>query len=193
MIIQSLTHQAMNSLNSSKWYDAVKDEIDSMDKNNVWNLVELPPKATTVGCKWFSFKTKRDSKGKVKRHKARLVVKGFIQKEGIGYNQTFSPISKKDSLRIMMALVVHFDLELHQMDVRTTFINDDLEKEMYMKQPGGFVSKGQSHLVCKINKSMYGLKQSSRQWYLEFNNVISSYDFIQNVVDCCIYLKVSES
>jgi hypothetical protein len=163
----------------------MKDEIESMDKNNVWNLVELPHGATTVSCKWV-FKTKRDSKGNVERHKARLVAKGFTQKEGIDYNETFSPVSKKDSLRIIMALVAHFGLELHQMDVKTTFLNGDLEEKVYMKQPEGFVSENQSNLVCKLNKSIYGLKQSSRQWYLKFNNVISSYGFIQNVVDRCI-------
>jgi hypothetical protein len=92
-----------------------------------------------------------------------------------------------------MALVAHFDLELHQMDVKTTFLSGDLEEEVYMKQHGGFVSENQSHLVCKLNKSMYGLKQSSRQWYLKFNNVIYSYSFVENVVDRYIYLKVSGS
>ena len=184
--------QAMNSLNSSNWYDAMKEELNSMDKNNVWNLVELPPGATTVSCKWV-YKTKRDCKGKVERHKARLVAKRFTQKEGIDYNETFSHVSKKDCLRIIMAMVAHFDLELHQMDVRTTFLNGDLEEEVYMKQPEGFVSEGQSNMVCKLNKSIYGLKQSSRQWYLKFNDVISSFGFVENVVDRCIYLKISGS
>jgi hypothetical protein len=92
-----------------------------------------------------------------------------------------------------MALVAHFDLELHQMDVKTAFLNGDLEEEVYMKQPECFVSKNHSHLVCKLNKSIYGLKQSSCQWYLKFNNMISSYGFVENVVDHCIYLKVSGS
>jgi hypothetical protein len=184
--------QAMNNMKSSKWYDTMKDEMESMDKNNVWNLVELPYGATAISCKWV-FKTKRDSKGNVERYKARLVAKGFTQKEGIDYNETFSHVSKKDSLRIIMALVAHFDLKLHQMDVKTTFLNGDLEEEVYMKQLEGFVSENQSHLVCKLNKSIYGLKQSSRQWYLKFNNMISLYGFVENVVDRCIYLKVSGS
>ena len=95
----------------------------------------------------------------------RLVAKGFTQKEGIDYKETFSPISKKDSIRIILALVAHFDLELQQMDVKTAFLNGDLEDEVYMKQPEGFSSREGEHLVFKLKKSMYGLKQASCQWY----------------------------
>jgi hypothetical protein len=92
-----------------------------------------------------------------------------------------------------MSLVAHFDLEFHQMDVRTTFLNGESDDKVYMKQSEGFVSPSQSHLVCKPNKFIYGLKQSFRQWYLKFNNVISSYCFVESVVNRCIYIKVSES
>jgi len=117
----------------------MKDEMNSMQSNKVWNLVELPNGAKAIGCKWF-FKTKRDSLGNIERYKTRLVAKGFTQKEGIDYIETFSPVSKKDSLRIILALVAHFNLELQQMDVKTTFLNGDLKKEGYMKQPEGFSS-----------------------------------------------------
>ena len=92
-----------------------------------------------------------------------------------------------------MALVAYFDMELHQMDVKTTFLNGDLEEEVYMKQPEGFITNGNDHIVCKLKKSIYGLKQASRQWYLKFHDVISSFDFIENVMDQCIYHKVSGS
>jgi hypothetical protein len=92
-----------------------------------------------------------------------------------------------------MALVAHFDLELQQMDVKTTFLNGDLEEEVYMKQPEGFPSSDGEQLVCKLKKSLYGLKQASRQWYLKFHNVISSFSFVENIMDQCIYLKVSGS
>ena len=105
----------------------------------------------------------------------------------------FRSVSTKDSFRIIMALVAHFNLELHQMDVKTAFLNGDLEEEVYMNQPEGFCSDKDSHLVCKLKKSIYELKQASRQWYLKFHNVITSYGFTENVVDNCIYLKVSES
>uniref|UniRef100_A0A2N9GUX4 Retrovirus-related Pol polyprotein from transposon TNT 1-94 n=1 Tax=Fagus sylvatica TaxID=28930 RepID=A0A2N9GUX4_FAGSY len=156
------------------------------------DLVELPNGVKAIGCKWV-FKTKKDSLGNIERYKARLVAKGFTQKEGINYTETFSPVSKKDSLRIILALVAHFDLELQQMDVKTAFLNGDLEEEVYMKQPEGFPSSDGEHLVCKLKKSIYGLKQASRQWYLKFHNVISSFGFVENIMDQCIYQKVSGS
>ncbi|CAL9135764.1 unnamed protein product, partial [Musa textilis] len=145
-----------------------------------------------VGCKWV-FKTKRDSTGNIERYKARLVAKGFSQKEGIDYNETFSPVSRKDSLRIVMALVAHYDLELHQIDVKTAFLNGDLDEEIYMEQPEGFIEKGKESWACKLKKSIYGLKQASRQWYIKFHDTITSFGFKENVVDQCIYLKISGS
>ena len=108
-------------------------------------------------------------------------------KEGNDYTETFSPVSKKDSLRIIMALVAHFDFDLHQMDVKTAFLNGNLEEEVYMKQPEGFSSSEGEHLVCKLKKSIYGLKQASRQWYLKFHEVIISFGFEENIMDQCIY------
>jgi len=184
--------QAMESDNSEKWFNAMKEELKSMDDNQVWDLVELLESSKQVGCKWV-FKTKRDSKGNIERYKAKLVAKGFTQKDGIYYKETFSPVSKKHSLRNILALVAHYDLELHQMDVKTAFLNGDLEEEIYMDQPEGFVSTGKENMVCKLKKSIYGLKQASKQWYLKFNDTITSYGFVENTVDRCIYMKVSES
>ena len=117
--------KAMRSVHSSKWLEAMKDEMKSMSYNGVWDLEEIPKGAKIVGCKWV-YKIKHDSKGNVERFKARLVAKGFTQREGIDYNETFSPVSCKDSFRIIMALVAHYDLELHQMDVNMTFLNGNL-------------------------------------------------------------------
>nr|CAN79747.1 hypothetical protein VITISV_008704 [Vitis vinifera] len=153
----------------------MEEELKSMKDNEVWDLVELPKGIKTIGCKWI-FKTKHDSKGNVERYKARLVAKGYTQKEGSDYKETFSPVSKKDSLRIVMALVAHFDLELHKMDVKTAFLNGDLHEEVYMDQPEGFQDKGKEHMVCKLKKSIYGLKQASRQWLLD-NGILSSMKF----------------
>ena len=139
----------------------MKDEIKSMKQNKVWDLVELPNGCKRVGCKWV-FKTKYDSNGNIERYKARLVAKGYTQKDGIDYKETFSPVSKKDSLRIIMALVAHYDLELHQVDVKTAFLNGNLEEEVFMDQPEGFLVEGKKHMVCTLKKSIYGLKQASQ-------------------------------
>nr|KAJ0220159.1 hypothetical protein LSAT_V11C200069570 [Lactuca sativa] len=132
--------QAMQSSNSQKWIDAMNEEYKSMQDNKVWDLIPLPEGTKPIGCKWI-FKTKRDSKGNVERHKARLVAKGYTQKEGIDFKETFSPVSTKDTFRLVMALVAHYNLELHQMDVKTAFLNGDIDETIYMVQPENFVSK----------------------------------------------------
>ena len=121
----------------------MEDEMKSMSANKVWDLEEISKGAKIVGCIWV-YKTKCDSKGNIERFKARLVEKGFTQREGIDYNETFSPVSCKDSFRIIMALVAHYDLELHQMDVKTAFLNGDLY--VYMAHTKGFVMKVKENL-----------------------------------------------
>ena len=153
--------EAMSRTDSEKLSDAMKDELNSMANNQVWDLVELLEGFRVVGCKWV-YKTKTDSSGNIERYKARLVAKCFLQKEDIDYHDTFSPISKKDLLRIIMALVAHFDLELHQMDVKMAFLNGELEEEVYMAQPEGFISEKGNNLVRKLKKLINGLKQASR-------------------------------
>jgi len=170
----------------------MNEELKSMEYNKVWDLVQLPESSKRIGCRWV-FKTKRDSNGNIERYKARLVAKGYTQKGGIDYKETFSPVSKKDSLRIVLALVAHYDLELHQMDVKTAFLNGDLEEDVYMDQPEGFEIKGKDQMVCKLKKSIYGLKQASRQWYIKFNDTITSFGFKEIIVDRCIYQKISGS
>jgi hypothetical protein len=117
------------------------------------------------------------------------MAKGFTQREGIDYTKTFSPVSCKDSLRIIMMLVAHYGLEFHQIDVKTTFLNGDLLENVYMAQPKGFVVKGKEHMGCHLRKSIYGLKQASRRWYLKFDETIRSFGFKENEEDNCIYAK----
>ena len=105
----------------------------------------------------------------MERYKDHLVAKGFTLKEDTDYKETFSPISSKDSFRTIMALVAHFDLELHQMDVKTVFLNGDIEETIYMVQPENFVSGDLKSMICKLNKSIYGIKQISHQWYYKFH------------------------
>ncbi|GJU60323.1 retrovirus-related pol polyprotein from transposon TNT 1-94 [Tanacetum coccineum] len=184
--------QAIKSDKSEMWIDAMKEELKSMAQNKVWDLVNLPKGSKRVGCKWV-FKTKHGSIGNVERYKARLVAKGYTQKNGVDYNETFSPISKKDSLRIILALVAHFDLEPHQMDVKIAFLNGNLKEEVYMEQPEGFFIDGKEKMMCKLKKSIHGLKQASRQWYIKFNDTITSFSFEEIIDDRCIYRKITWS
>ena len=163
-----------------------------MSTNKVWDLVEIPEGTKKVSCKWV-YKTKYTSKGKIERFKARLMAKGFTQREGINYTETFSHVSKKDSFRIVMALVAHFDLKLHQMDVKTAFLNGDLHESVYMAQPEGFVMEGKEQLGFKLKKSIYGLKQASKQCYLKFDEVIKKSGSVEYVVDNCTYIKIKGS
>lgn len=182
----------MQSQNSQKWIEAMDDKMKSMYDNKVWDIVSLPEGVKPVGCKWI-FKIKRDSKGNVERYKARLVAKGFTQKEGIDYVETFSPVSTKDSFRIIMALVAHLDLELHQMDVKTAFLNGEIDKTIYMVQPPHYEVGDPKGMVGQLKKSIYGLKQAYRQWYIKFDQIIVSFGFESNKIDKCIYHKFSGS
>ena len=173
--------QVLQSSKSHKWIDAMKDEMKSMEDNDVWDLIELPKGSKPIGCKWI-FKTKRDSNGNVERYKAHLVAKGFTQKEGIDYEEIFSLVFTKNSFRTIMALVAHFDLELHQMDVKTMLLNGNIYETIYMVQPKNFVFGDLKLMVCKLKKFIYGLKQASCEWYHKFHQVITSNGFEGNLV-----------
>ncbi|GJW92213.1 transposable element [Tanacetum coccineum] len=163
--LEPATYQeAITSKDSDMWSAAMGEEIESLHKNNTWALVKLPEGRKVVGCKWV-FKKKTGLSGSDNiRFKARLVAKGFSQKEGIDYNEIFSPVVRHTSIRVLLSLVAHHDLELEQLDVKTAFLHGDLEEEIYMSQPEGFVVQGKEDYVCKIRKSLYGLKQSPKQW-----------------------------
>jgi hypothetical protein len=128
----------MKGYNSYKWKEAVKNEMNALDKNATWDLVEIPRDMKTVGCKWV-YKLKKGVDDKVERYKARLVAKGYSQKEGIDFHDIFSPVVKTISIRIVLALVALLDLELEQLDIKTSFLHGELDEEIYMEQPEGFV------------------------------------------------------
>ena len=172
------------------WTKAMEEEMASMRSNQVWELVDLPKGRKAIGNKWV-LKMKRKADGTIDKYKARLVAKGYTQQEGIDYEETFSPVVRFTSIRLILAIVASMDLELHQMDVKTTFLNGDLEEEIYMQQPVGFVNEGQENKVCRLLKSIYGLKQSSRQWYIRFHNTIILNGFTMIDEDHCVYIKRS--
>ena len=144
-----------------------------------------------IGCKWI-FKRKRCIDGKVETFKARLVEKGYTQKEGVDYEETFSPIAMLKSIHILLSIVACLDYEIWKMDVKMTFLIGYLEESIYMMQLEGFVAKGQQHKVFKFLRFIYGLKQASRSWNLRFDETIKTYGFEKKVCEPCVYKYIKE-
>ncbi|KAL5759613.1 hypothetical protein ACOSQ2_018451 [Xanthoceras sorbifolium] len=140
----------------------MRDEMDSLMSNQTWELAELPPGKKALHNKWV-FRIKEEH-NRNKRYKVRMVVKGFQQKEGIDYNEIFSPVVKLTTIRLVLKIVAAENLHLEQLDVKTAFLHIDLEEEIYIRQPEGFKEAGKENLVCRLKKSLYGLKQAPRQW-----------------------------
>ena len=181
--------EASRSKEAKNWHEAMDDEMLSLKKNKTWDLVELPKGRKAIGCKWVYAKKDGINNASSVRFKARLVAKGYAQKEGIDYNEIFSLVVKHSSIRILLALVAQFDLELVQLDVKTAFLHGNLSEEIYICQPEGYEEKGKENLVCKLNKSLYGLKQSPRQWYLRFDKVMKDFGYTRSQYDHCVYHK----
>ena len=180
--------EALSSPQKAKWVKAMEKEMESLKTNEVWDLVELPENRKAIGSKWV-FRVKTDANGTVETHKARLVAQGFSQSFGDDYDETFSPVARFESVRTVIALAAQHGLKLHQMDVTTAFLNGDLEEEVYMKQPEGFIEKEKEHLVCRLRRSLYGLKQSPRCWNSVLDRKLKSMGFVQTIGDPCIYVK----
>jgi len=150
--------------------------------------VDLPLGCKPIGCKCI-LKKKLKPDGNIDKYKARLVAKGFKQRENIDFFDTFSPVTRITSIRVLIALAAVHNLEVHQMDVKTAFSNGELEEEIYIEQLVGFVIHGQETKVCKLDKSLYGLKQAPKQWHEKFDNLMIMNGFKVNESDKCIYYK----
>ena len=161
-------------------------EIQALELNNTWSLVPLPPHKRAVGCKWV-FKIKYKSDGSVERYKARLVAKGYTQQEGLDYTETFSPAAKMVTVKLFLSLAAVQGWTLHQLDVNNAFLHGDLHEEVYLCLPPSLPNKGE--LVCKLNKSLYGLKQASRQWYSKFSTTLLQHGFLQSKADYSLFTK----
>lgn len=177
--------EAMSSTESNFWIGAMEEEMSSLFEKETFDLEKLPPDRKAIGCKWV-FKIKCKSDGSIDRFKARLCAKGYSQKAGIDYGETFSPVVRYESIRILLALTAVRDLEITQFDVKTAFLNGDLEEEIYMVQPQGFISD-RPDLVYKLKKSLYGLKQSPRCWNQKFVNFLRTFHFKELNADKCVF------
>ena len=176
--------EALSSPDKEQWKRALDNEYSAHIKNNTWTLTNLPEGRKAIDCRWV-FKVKYKADGSVERHKARLVTKGCSQKPGLDYEETFSPVAKYTSIRSLLAIANQLNLEVHQMDVSTAFLNGELEEEIYMSQPEGCVKEGEEGLVCKLNKSIYGLKQSSRCWFNTIDEFLENSGYTKSSSDPC--------
>lgn len=182
--------EAMAHPDHVKWLQAEMDELDSIREAGTWLLVQLPAGRKAILCKWI-YKTKQDAYGNVIKFKARLVAKGFTQRHGLDYDQTFAPVVRFSSIRLLLALAAYYDLEVEQLDVKTAYLNGELDEDIYMVQPPGYKVSGGEELVCHLQKALYGLKQSGRQWYIKIDSALLSMGFTRLVSDNCIYIKVT--
>ena len=170
------------------WREAINDELKSIQDNNTWELVDLPHGRKPIGSKWV-FKVKYHADGSIERYKARLVAQGFSQTEGLDYRETFAPVIRFSTIRLLLALAAHYDWEIEQMDVKTAFLYGDLDVEIYMKQPEGYTVTGQEHKVLRLKKTLYGLKQSPRAWNQKLDNHLCTEGFKRCVRDTALYIK----
>lgn len=170
------------------WQEAMRSELQALQANGTWSLVPLPAGKSPIGCRWV-YKIKLKSDGSVERYKARLVAKGFTQLEGVDYRDTFSPTAKIISVRCLLALAAARGWSLHQLDVNNAFLHGDLHEEIYMSPPPGLRRQGEEHLVCRLHKSLYGLKQASRQWFAKFSEAIRSAGYVQSKADYSLFIR----
>jgi hypothetical protein len=180
--------EVQTSVNRDDWVTATECEYKALMENDTWELVNLPPERKAIGCKWV-FKAKQAPDGSISRFKARLVAKGYSQKAGVDYDETFAPVVHRSSLRTLLSDAVERDMIIHQMDVQTAFLNGTLSEDIYMSQPEGFAEPGKEQLVCKLNRSLYGLKQSPKCWNTVLDEYLKSIGFKQSAADNCVYIR----
>ncbi|GJX91461.1 zinc finger, CCHC-type containing protein [Tanacetum coccineum] len=176
----------------SFWKEAINDKMNSIIGNNNWVLADLPPGCKHLNCKWI-FKRKLKVDRTIEKFKARLVIQSFKQKSGIDYFDTYTPVARISTIRLLIAMVSIHNLVIHQMDVKTAFLNGDLDEKVYMNQPQGFIMPGNENKVCKLIKSLYRLKQTPKQWHQKFDEVVLSNGYLLNQADKCVYSKFDES
>ena len=182
--------EAMSAADAEQWKQAMDEEMQSLLANNTWELGKVPEGIKPIPVKWV-FKKKRDAQGNIERYKARLVAKGFLQQEGIDYTEVFAPVSKHTSLRALLAVSAAEGLELHQLDVKTAFLNGELEEDIWMQQPPGF-DEGAAGTACHLKKALYGLKQAPRAWHTKLKQQLEKHGFLPSESDPGLFISTGK-
>ncbi|BBH02251.1 transposable element gene [Prunus dulcis] len=175
------------ALKDPKWVQAIKEEMKALEKNQTWTLETIPRGKKTIGCRWV-FTIKHNADGSIERYKARLVAKGYTQTYGIDYEETFAPVAKLNTVRVLLSLAANLDWPLHQFDVKNAFLHGELTEEVYMDIPPGY-NTTQTGTVCRLRKALYGLKQSPRAWFGRFTMAMKNNGFKQCNSDHTLFLK----
>ena len=180
------------ALAHSGWRAAMIEEMNALDHNSTWALVDLPVDKKAIGCKWV-FTVKVNPDGSMARLKARLVAKGYAQTYGVDYSETFSPVAKLSFVYLFISLAATYSWALHKLDIKNAFLCGDLHEEVYMEQPPGFVAQGEFGKVCKLRKSLYGLKQSPCAWFGRFSTVVTEFGLRRSSYDHSVFFTSSTS
>jgi hypothetical protein len=178
--------EAVASLDRDKWISAIKEKLESLHHHRTYKLTDLPSGRHAVGSKWI-FKIKRDSEGKPIRYKAQLVAQGFIQRKGLDFQETFAPVARMTSQRIVIATAAAEGLELFQIDVANTYLNRVIDTQIYMCQSTGFKDKRYPNSVWELLKGLYGLKQAGNIWNAAIYSYILEIGFTRTFADLCVY------
>ena len=173
------------------WNKAMEEELSQIKKNDTWKLVPRPNEKNVIGTKWV-FRNKLDENGQVTRNKARLVCKGYAQTEGIDFEETFVPVARMEDIKTILSYACSKQIKVYQMDVKLAFLNGELEEEVYIEQPQGFVLSEHGDFVCRLKKALYGLKQSPRAWYTRLDKYLQHHGFKQGSVDSNLYIKMDK-
>lgn len=185
-------NEAIAHTHKDEWIRAMNEEIQSLTQKNTWNLTTLPENSKAIGSRWV-YNLKTDASGKIVKFKARLVAQGFSQRFGIDYNQVFAPTAKNATFRILLSIASREGLVVHHLDVKTAYLNANVEEKIYMKQPPGFAVSGKEDHVCLLNKSIYGLKQSAKAWNDTINKILLKLNFRRSTADQCLYYKINQN
>lgn len=170
------------------WKQAMKSEMESIENNGTWKLTELPLGHKAIGLKWI-YKIKKDADGNIVKYKARLVAKGYVQEKGVDFEEIFAPVTRLETVRLLLALAAKNSWEVHHLDVKTAFLNGDIKEEVYVTQPEGFIKEGQENLVYRLTKALYGLRQAPRAWYAKLNSCLESLGFMRCPYEHAVYTK----
>ncbi|KAJ9561724.1 hypothetical protein OSB04_006884 [Centaurea solstitialis] len=176
------------AMTDPNWREAMRKELESINKNQTWNLTKLPPGKIPIGLKWV-YKLKKDAEGNIVKYKARLVAKGYVQRKGVDFEEVFAPVARLETIRLLLALAAWGGWQVHHLDVKSAFLNGTIQEEVYVTQPNGFVVAGKEQMVYKLHKALYGLRQAPRAWNIRLDKALKDLGFQRCPQEQAVYKK----